>query len=75
MSARFDVLLSWLERWGKPRPKGRARVDRGQHYRGVPSHVVRERPAAERARSSAETQQLPRVVDEPELAYAEAGSS
>ncbi len=21
MTARFDVLLAWLERWGKPRPE------------------------------------------------------
>lgn len=75
MNAGFDVLLAWLERWGRPRPKGRARVDRGQHYRGVPSYVVRERLAAERARSEAATQQLPRVVGEPEPAYAEAASS
>ncbi len=74
MSARFDVLLAWLERWGRPRPKGRARVGRGQHYHGVPSHVVRERLAAERARASEVTQPIARVADGPEPAYAEASS-
>ncbi len=26
MTARFDALLAWLARYGKHRPKGRARV-------------------------------------------------
>ncbi len=43
--------------------------------RGVPSYVVRERLAAERARSLEVTQPIARVADEPEPAYAEAGSS
>ncbi len=75
MTARVNALLAWLERWGKPRPKGRARVGRGQHYRGVPSYVVRERLAAEREQASEVTQPIARVAEEQEPAYVEAASS
>lgn len=49
----------------------RLRLHVGRHR----PEVVEARLADERARSEADTQQLPRVVDEPEPAYAEAGSS
>ncbi len=58
MTARFDALLAWLAKHGKPRPNGRARV---------PAYVGRHR-------DEDRTQVIARAVVEPEPAYAEVSS-